>query len=307
MDLFLANDFGEDVLYRNKGDGTFESVARATATDDRGSGMNVSFTDVNGDGWIDFYVSNIDMFSKNIKIVYPTDTSTINNMDEALQKTFQYLSGNKLFINPADTAGKKPFTPGEASRFEPGDRGWGWSAVFFDYENDGDEDMYLSTGWLETSAAADQKKQMFILDDGVFYLAPTSSPEAYASNGRSAIAVDIDRDGDLDLVLASFRQAPAVFKNTQAQKNHWAGFRLKGRAPNTGAIGARVTVSAGGKKRMREVSAGNGYLGQNDEVVYVGLGTATSGEAVIRWPSGESETVAVKVDKIADVTQSARK
>ncbi len=307
-DLFLANDFGADVFYQNNGDGTFQDVAKLTETADRGSGMNASVTDVNGDGWLDLYVSNIDMFSKNIKVVFPTDGMVISNLDSALQASFQYLSGNKLFVNPADKLGKKRFSPEQGTRFEPGDRGWGWAAVFFDYENDGDEDMYLSTGWLETSFASNQRKQMFLLDDEVFYLAPPTSAEAFASNGRSAVAVDIDRDGDLDLVLSNFRQAPAVFENTQAMANHWVGLRLHGRAPNTGAYGARVTVTSGGKKQIRETSGGNGYLGQNDDVIYVGIGQASSAEATVRWPDGTAHTIAnVKVDAIVDVTESARK
>ena len=304
QDLFLANDFGADVFYQNNGDGTFKDIAGATQTGDRGSGMNVSVTDVNGDGYPDLYVSNIDMFSKNIKVVYPDDSSTINNYDSNLQKTFQYLSGNKLFVNPGDASGKKPFLADQGARFEPGDRGWSWAAVFFDYENDGDEDMYLSTGWLDTSFAANQKKQMFLLDDGVFYLAPPTSPEAFASNGRSAVAVDIDRDGDLDLVLGNFRQAPAVFENTQTTSNHVLELRLRGRAPNTGAIGARLSILANGKKQRREVSCGNGYLGQNDEIVYVGIGAAASGDITVRWPNGKEQTVsAVAPGKVVEIAE----
>ena len=303
QDLFLANDFGADTFYQNNGDGTFTDVSKATDTADRGSGMNASITDVNGDGFFDLYVSNIDMFSKNIKVVFPTDESTITNIDQKLQQSFQYLSGNKLFVNPADAKGRKPFKAEQGVRFEPGDRGWGWASIFFDYENDGDEDMYLSTGWLETSFASNQKKQMFIADDGNFYLAPQSSPEAFASNGRAAVAVDIDRDGDQDLVLANFRQPPGVFMNTQTTKNHWAGLRLRGSGANTRAIGARVTVQAGGKKRMRELSAGNGYLGQMDDVIYVGTGADAVTSAVVKWPGGADEIVTLKVDAITDVAQ----
>jgi hypothetical protein len=305
-DLFLANDFGADTFYRNKGDGTFEDVSQVTQTADRGSGMNVSTTDVNGDGWLDFYVSNIDMFSKNIKVVFPTDTSTINNMDVALQRSFQYLSGNKLWLNPADPAGHKPFLADQGARFEPGDRGWGWAAVFFDYENDGDEDMYLSTGWLEGSFAADQKKQMFLLDRGVFYLADPKSPEAIASNGRSAVAFDMDRDGDLDLLVNDFREPPALFANRQAAGNHWVALRLHGADRNTGAVGARVRVEAGGQSMIREVSCGNGYLGQNDEVVYVGVGKAAEASVTVRWPRGKSQTVEhVSVDRVTEVKEGA--
>jgi hypothetical protein len=304
MDLFLANDFGPDVLYHNKGDGTFEDVSKITRTDDNGSGMNASFADVNGDGFLDFYVSNIDMFSKNIKVVYPTDKSTLTSYDEQLATTFQYISGNKMYINPGDKKGKSPFLAQEGKLFEPGDRGWGWATLFFDYENDGDDDMYLSNGWIEGSTAANQKKQMFINDNGFFYLAPTNSPEAVASNGRAAIAFDMDRDGDLDILLLNFRQPPVLLENTRSFGNHWVQLRVRAPAPNAYAIGARITAKAGGKTITREISCGNGYLGQDDDIVSFGIGAAKEAEVTIRWPNGKTQTIpSVPADKITDIMQ----
>ena len=292
MDLFLANDFGEDTLYRNKGDGTFENVARLTATDDRGSGMNVSFTDYNGDGFLDFYVSNIDMFSKNIKVIYPTDRSTLPNLDESLAKTFQYLSGNKLYVNPGDKNGKTPFNAVQAKAFEPGERGWGWAAVFFDYENDGDDDMYLSNGWIEGSLSHNQKNQMFVQDASMFYLASPTSPEAFPGNSRSVVAFDMDQDGDLDLLVNNFRQPLVLLENTQKAGNQSVKLRLKSTAAqNPSGVGARVTVSAGDKKVLREVSVGGLYMGQNEDVLTVGIGAAKKADLTIRWPDGKTQTV----------------
>jgi hypothetical protein len=306
MDLFLANDFGEDVFYHNKGDGTFEEIARITGTDDRGSGMNVSFADVNGDGFLDLYVSNIDMFSKNVKVIYPSDKVTLPTLDESLMRTFQYLSGNKLYLNPgADNKdGKKPWTVAQNKLFEPGDRGWGWAAVFFDYENDGDEDMYLSNGWIDGSFSHNQKNQMFINDGGFFYLASPNSPEAFAGDSRSVVAFDMDNDGDMDLLVTNFRQPLVLLENTQAMKNHWLKLKLRGTGLNTGAIGARVTVKAGDKKITREVSCGGLYMGQDEDVITVGIGQATKAEVTIRWPNGKTQTLSdVEADRLREVKQ----
>jgi hypothetical protein len=114
----------------------------------------------------------------------------------------------------------------------------------------------------------------------------------------------VDRDGDLDLLVNNFRQPPALFRNTQAAGNHWLGLRLHGRGNNAEAIGARVTVLADGKSLLREVSCGNGYLGQTDEVVSVGLGHAKEATVTIRWPDGHAQTIThVNADAILDVTQ----
>jgi hypothetical protein len=141
-------------------------------------------------------------------------------------------------------------------------------------------------------------------DGGFFYLAPSSSPEAVASNGRAAIAFDMDRDGDLDILLLNFRQPPVLLENTQAFGNHWAQLRVRAPAPNVYAIGARLTATVGNKKVLREISCGNGYLGQDDDVVAFGLGAATEAAVTIRWPNGKTQTVTAPAGKITDVTQA---
>jgi hypothetical protein len=302
LDVFLATDFGPDALYRGREGGTFEDVRGKTQVNDRGSGMNASVTDVNGDGWWDIYVTNIDMFNKRIKVIFPRDESTIK-LDEPLVRGFQYIAGNKLHVNPGDAKGRSAFRAEELVRFEPGDRGWGWDANFFDYDNDGDEDMYLSNGWIDGSYAANQKKQFFIQEGGKYYLAPPDSPEAYAGNSRSVAAIDFDRDGDLDLVVNNFRQPPVVLKNEQKAGNRWLGVRLRGKGKNTQAIGALVTVEAGGKRMMRQVTGGRGYLSQDDPVVAFGLGKADEAAVHVRWPDGKEQEARLAAGAVREIME----
>ncbi len=282
LDLFLANDFGADVFYKNNGDGTFADITEATGTGDRGSGMNAEFGDINGDGKWDVYVTNIDMFSKNIKVIYPRDESTIN-VDDKLTKAFQYIAGNKLYVATKEGG----FHPEENLRMEPIDRGWGWDAAFFDYENDGDDDLYVTNGWINGSYAGNQKNQMYLNQDGFLFLAPQSSPEAFPGNTRSAAAVDLDLDGDIDIVSNQFRQPPRVLINQQASKNNFVQLRLssaKGKNPR--ALGATVQISANGKPLLRQVSGGRGYLSQADTLVTAGIKDAKTVDVTIRWPDG---------------------
>jgi len=281
LDLYVANDFGANTMYRNNGDGSFEDVTEKLATGDRGSGMNVAVTDVNRDGKWDFYVTNIDMFSKNIKVVFPRDDSTID-ISKSLTKAFQYLTGNKLYVSRAEGG----FTPEESERFEPRDRGWGWSAVFMDADNDGDEDMYMTNGWVQGSYAGSQKNQFYLQHNGFFYFAPPSGAEAFAGNTRSAVAVDIDNDGDLDIVANNFRQPPRVLRNTQRSGNRWMRLQLQGKGKNPKALGARVEVRTGEDKRMRHSSGGRGYLSQESSVVSLGLGHSKVADVKVYWPDG---------------------
>ncbi len=288
LDIYLANDFGANPLLRNEGDGTFTDVAAQLGAADRGSGMNVSFTDLEGDGDFDVYVSNIDMFSKTIKIVFPSDESVVS-LDDRVLRAFQYLSGNKLYENRVAKDGSGSFESVEATHFEPGDRGWGWGAPFFDYDNDGDEDMYLTNGWIPGSPAADQKNQLYLRDGQTFYLADPGSPEAFAGNSRSVVAFDADGDGDIDLAVNNYGDAPRVLRNDQATGKRWVKVRLRGTGVNTRAIGAVLEARAGGQTMRRQVTCGWSYLGQDDEVMNLGLGSATKADVTVQWPDGTTE------------------
>jgi hypothetical protein len=283
VDIQIANDFGADRFLANRGDGSFQDNTGRTATGDRGSGMNVDFGDVNQDALWDIYITNIDMFSKRIKVVFPRDESTIS-VDETLVKAMQYLSGNKLYVATGDA--ERPFRAEEGRRMEPGDRGWGWDAGFFDYDNDGDDDLYLCNGWVDGSYAGNQKNQMFLNEEGYLFLAPAGSPEAFAGNSRSAVYVDLDRDGDVDLLVNNFRQPPRVFENTQKGTGRWLRLRLQGSGKNSRAIGAQLLIQAGERKILRQMVTGRGYLAQADPAIHAGVGDAKAVDVTVRWPDG---------------------
>ena len=299
LDLYIANDFGANAQFRNDGSGKFTDVTEELGTGDRGSGMNVDFADINGDGMWDIYVTNIDMYSKRIKVVFPRDESTIT-LDASLAQAFQYMSGNKFYVSTEGGG----FSAEEGLRFEPGDRGWGWDAAFFDYENDGDEDLYVTNGWIEGSYSGNQANQLFLNDDGTFYVGPPGSPETFQGNTRSAAAIDIDLDGDVDLVTNQFRQAPRVLRNEQKTDNRWLRVRLDGKGANRSAVGAIVLVKTEDEAWMRQVTCGRGYLSQADVALNFGVGSAEQVDLEIHWPDGSKQTIAgVATNKVQRIAQ----
>jgi hypothetical protein len=284
LDLYLANDFGANSFYQNNGDGTFRDITEKAGVGDRGSGMNVDVSDLNGDGEWDIYVTNIDMFSKRIKVVFPRDESTFT-VDESLARSFQYLSGNKLYVSQKDNKGS--YLSQESTVFEPGDRGWGWDAVFFDYDNDGDDDMYMLNGWVDGSYAGNQANQMYVQEKGFFYRAPEASPESFKGNSRSLAAADFDLDGDIDVIVNNHRQAPRMLVNKQTTANRWIELQVQSAGANRAAIGAVVEIIHGDGSVLRQVLAGRGYLSQGAPSIHAGVGNARTVVVKVRWPDGK--------------------
>ncbi len=273
QDLYIANDFGPNVLFQRGPDGRYRDIAQAAGVADRGSGMNVTIADITSDGTWEVLVTNIDMFSKRIKIVYPAGHSQVS-MDDAVLRSFTSLSGTQLYTRTQRTW--RSISP---DVFEPGDHGWSWGAVFFDADHDGDDDLYMANGWIEGSTAANQKNLLFVSHGGRLHRGPPS----FAGNSRSVAAVDYDRDGDLDLIVNNYRQPPTVLQNNRTA-GHWIQLKLEGRR-----LGAELQIVAGEHRIRRLVTAATGYLGQQDTLVHAGLGEATAATITVRWPDGAEQ------------------
>lgn len=279
-DLYVAAERGASALYRNDGGGIFTEIAAATGTADRDAAAGVTPVDANGDGAWDLYVTGVDMYARRAEMVFPRGGSTAD-IDAALASSYEVLSGNKLLVS---AAGAARFSAGGSIRFEPGDRGWSWGAVFADVDLDGDDDLYIANGWIPGSAAADQRNQLLIFDAGAFYLTPEEGAERFAGNSRSAVAVDLDRDGDVDLIASRLGAPPVVLENRGRGGGRWIRVSLADStaAGNPGGLGAAVSIGGA----LRPITGGSGYLSQSPAEVHAGVGRARAVEVVVRWPDG---------------------
>jgi hypothetical protein len=180
----------------------------------------------------------------------------------------------------------------------------GWGLRFFDYDNDGDADLFLVNGhpddFVEMRNARVRYKEpllMFENTERVFQNRSRVSGAVFARefSGRGMATGDFDNDGDLDVMVSNNGAAPLLLRNDGGNRNNWLGLQLVATKSNTAATGAVITWHAGGVKRTRLKTGGGSYLSSHDPREVLGVGSATKIESVeIRWPSGT-------VDKLTDL------
>ncbi|MFT7463790.1 MAG: hypothetical protein ACI9EF_002137, partial [Pseudohongiellaceae bacterium] len=238
FDLFVANDSQSNMLLRNDGGGNFSDMGAMSGTDLNGEGrteacMGADIGDLDSDGDLDMYVVN-----------YQQETNTLYRND-----------GDGFFTDVSVLSGAgSPSLPM-----------LGFGTVFVDVESDGDLDIYVANGHimdniteLEDLTTFAQPDQIFLNDGSGRF---TTAPESYSSScsefrvGRGVARADLDRDGDMDLLVSNSTGAPWVLANTLDQ-GHRISLILHGTGGLADAVGARVTVRAGGRLFVREVVAG---------------------------------------------------
>ncbi len=271
-DIVVANDTYQNFLYLNDGDGTFTDVALSAgvAFDEFGrarAGMGVDVAEVTGGGRLSIAIGN---FSNE-----PVSLHT--QIGDGL---FQDLAGSARLTRST----LLPLTFG---------------VLFADLDLDGYTDLLLGNGHIEPDINGVQRDVTFaqppqlLQNDrrGQFVEVTGQVGGGFELPivARGMATADMDRDGDLDLVInVNGGRAKLLRNDLPAGENHWLRVRLVGDAPNLEAIGAVATIYAGGVERRRMVRTGSSYLSQSEiNPLVVGLGPhAEVDSVVVRWPRG---------------------
>jgi len=332
-----------DLLYRNRGDGTFEEVShRAGVGDDKKFyGLGAIWGDYDNDGWPDLFVANDStpnyLYHNNKNgtftevgfeqgVSYSESGSEQGSMgvtwgDFDLDgKLDLFISNfenepNALYRNMGERGFIDVTLPSKIG--QPSRPYVGWGTSFEDFDNDGWPDLLVVNGHVYPQLELSQGKyqtgyrQPLLLfrnlGDGTFE--ETSNDAGLRSlplaSRRGAAFGDLNNDGLIDVVIVNLGESPTVLLNTSENRNQSVTFKLFETRGNRDAIGARLTLRTSKHSYIQEVQAGASYLSQNDLRLHFGLGADETIESVeVRWSNGESETVTgVTKNRIISVTQ----
>jgi hypothetical protein len=330
-----------DLLFHNKGDGTFEEVSKKAGVDDPHHyyGLGATWGDYDNDGWPDLYVANDagpnflyhnkhDGTFEEVGLLDGVALSGDGMEQGSMGVDWgDYLHEGRLsmivtnFFEQGSTLyhnlGKDNFADVtvRSGLMKPTYPLVSWGTAFFDMDNDGWLDLFIANGHVypqvDTIPGGTPYRQPMLLfrnhRDGTFEDVSQALASMPPQSRRGAAFGDIANNGNIDIVVLNVGQPPSLLLNHNDSPNHRVLFKLVGMKSNKAAIGARVTVKAGALEQFSEVRGGTSYISQNDLRLHFGLAANDRmSEVSIRWPNGEIEVLRnIAADFIYTVVEGA--
>jgi enediyne biosynthesis protein E4 len=317
--------FPTHLLYRNNGDGTFTDVSKESgiAALHDNYGLTAAAFDIDEDGWPDIFVACDSTPS----------LALMNNHDGtfreeallrgiALSNDGQEMAGMGVGVADYDCDGRldivRTHYMNQATGLYRNDgkgefedvtaqagliherRFVSWGVGMFDFDNDGNPDIFLVTGQvypeLEPVLPKYPRKGPRIvfrnLGDGIFEELPDGVQASLNQRhvSRGCAFGDFDNDGDLDILIMNQNEPPTLLRNDAPAGNRWIKIRLHGTKSNRSALGSRVVVRAGARAQVQEAMSQSSYVSSNDPRLHFGLGSAETIDIEVRWPLGDKQT-----------------
>ena len=318
-DIYISNDYSvADRLYINNGKGGFTDELPRQIGHISFSSMGNDIADINNDCKPDIYT--LDMLpedNKRQKLLFGADNYDAFALNVKAGLYYQYMrnmlqmnNGNNTFSEVGQLAGVS-------------NTDWSWAPLFADYDNDGWKDLFVSNGYTRDYTNMDFLKYMSdnladkrVTRQDLFDMSnqmPISQIKSYLfknngdatftnasalwgisqpSNSNGAAYVDLNNDGNLDLVVNNINQPAFIYQNQARQQNgnHYLSINLKGADANTQGIGAKVIIYSNGKKQYLEQMPTRGFQSSVSPVLHFGLGKTQKVDSLrIIWQRGKTQ------------------
>jgi hypothetical protein len=335
-DMYVSNDYvEEDYLYINNHNGTFSEQLKQQLQHISNFSMGADIADINNDGWPDIYT--LDMLpadNKRQKLLFAPDNYELYN-NQLANGFYHQLMRNMLQVNN----GNGTFSElGQISGISNTD--WSWSALFADFNNDGNKDLFVTNGYGRDMINRDfikfyanerlkflrgePSERMFQMlkgikvthlhnyifenKDGLHFRDCSTEwgfEEENLSNG--AAYADFDNDGDLDLVVNRMNAEAAFYRNTlteNGKQNHYLDIKLQMPGQNSFALGTKVNIYSGKDVVTIENYPVHGFQSSMQIPLHAGLSSSQIDSVVVRWPNGEVQTIKenIKPNQLISVT-----
>jgi enediyne biosynthesis protein E4 len=332
----------KNILYHNRGDGTFEDVTTKAHIDQTNGhySLSVSTFDYDNDGWPDIYVAcdstpsilyhnDHDGTFTDVAVVAGAAFNEDGRVQAGMGSTIADYNGDgwldifktnfsddtsTLYRNNGDGTFSDVTT---AAGLGLHTKYLGWGAMFFDFDNDGWPDLLLVNGHVYPEVdkyhlgSSYQEPRILYHNNGNGTFTDVSEQAGAGittlSSSRGLAVGDLWNDGELSAVISNMNARNSLLVNQVKYPNHWIAFKTIGTTSNRDGIGARITVRAGKRLLVDEVRSGSSYDSNNDMRVHFGLGAATKVDSVeVRWPSGLTERFDnLAIDKINEVKEGS--
>jgi hypothetical protein len=316
----------KNIMYRNRGNGSFEDVSVKTHIDraDGHYSLGISTVDFDDDGWPDIYVacdSTASILYHNNRDGTFTDVAVMAGA--AFNEDGRAQAGMGATVADFDGDGrldifKTNFSDDTSTLYRNNGNGTftdatfsaglglhtqylGWGTMFFDFDNDSWPDLIVANGHVYPEVdkyhlgSSYQEPRILYHNNGNGTFTDVSSNAGpgitITSSARGLAVGDLWNDGRLSVLISNVNAKPSLLVNDVRSPNHWIAFKLIGSRSNHDAIGARIAVRVGKRTLVDEVRSGSSYISNSDMRVHFGLGAASKIDALeIRWPNGSLET-----------------
>ena len=314
-DIYVGNDFHEDdYYYLNNQDGSFTESLRTYFGQTSHASMGNDVADINHDGWPD--IISLDMFPEDEKVLQSSegddDFQAQKLLTEYYGYHFQYARNMLQLNNPEDGFEEVALLSGVAAT------DWSWSALFADYNQDGEQDLFVSNGipkrpndldyinFVSDEQIRKKLNNTNLIDRKALEMMPSGKVHNYIFKGSPGIVFqdmsgkwivedtlisgasamgDLDNDGDLDLVVNNINSPASLYINKTNGSKHYLKLKFKYNAPNTQAIGTKVFSYHKGQLQYKELYTVRGFQASSEPIIHFGYGDTQQVDSLrIVWP-----------------------